>query len=84
MILLAILVVAGVAYAAVSFQLGKAFEQNATQEMQSLNLAFSQNLGQSDNKKLFQIEQTAFKNNIFSSQSQYMVNIGGKEIMRLN
>lgn len=84
MILLAILVVAGAAYAAVSFQLGKAFGEKSAEEVKTLNLAFSQNLGQSNNQKLFQIEQTAFKNHIFSSQSQYMVNIGGKEIMKLN
>ena len=84
MILLAILVVAGAAYAAVSFQLGKAFGEKSAEEVKTLNLAFSQNLGQSNNQKLFQIEQTAFKNYIFSSQSQYMVNIGGKEIMKLN
>ena len=84
MILLAIVVVAGVVYAAVSFQLGQAFEKNATQEVQSLNLAFSQSLSETGNKNLFQIEQTAFQNHIFSSQAQYMVNIGGKEIMKLN
>ncbi|MBP3221144.1 MAG: DUF945 family protein [Neisseriaceae bacterium] len=84
MIILAILVVVGVVYSAFAFQLGQAFHQNATQEMQSLNLAFSQNLGQTNNADLFQIEQTDFKNNIFSSQAQYIVHLGGVETIKLN
>ena len=84
MIILAILVVVGVVYSAFAFQLGQAFHQNTTQEMQSLNLAFSQNLGQTNNADLFQIEQTDFKNNIFSSQAQYIVHLGGVETIKLN
>ena len=84
MILLAILVVVGVVYAAVSFQLGKAFEENAAKEVQSLNLAFSQNLGQFSHQKLFQIQQTDFQNHIFSSQAQYIVHLGGMQTIKLN
>ena len=84
MILFVIIAVIGVLYSAVAFQLGKTFEHNADQEMQTLNLAFSQNLGKASDKGLFNIEQTSFQNHIFSSQSQYTLNLGDVQTIKFN